>query len=87
MIDMDRLNGISSGQLEPSNLGEELFLRMYTRAMEGELLFVTLMDMTDAFESLNILELNLILLGFAMGQHDLETMEYELTSDNNKKLH
>lgn len=90
MIDLDRIHQLAAGELEPTNLSEELFLTFYTKALEGELLFSILLDIDDSMgtiDKLTLDETHYLVLGYAMGQHDLEKMEFDLADDKNKKLH
>jgi hypothetical protein len=87
MVDLDVIESLIHGKREPENLGEEMFIKMYKSAMAGELLFSILMDLNDLIDELGEDEWNMLVIGYAVGQHDLETVEYELSDDKTRKLH
>lgn len=84
MIDLARLEVLINGKDTPNDLGEEMFLGSYTKGAEGELLFTYLMGLEETLDDLTLDELHLMVLGYAMGQHDLETSELILRDDKNK---
>lgn len=87
MIDLQRLEVLIKGDDTPNNLGEEMFLESYTKATEGDLLFSYLRKIGDTLDELNIDELHMVVLGYAMGQHDLETEDFVIANnDGNTRL-
>jgi hypothetical protein len=88
MIDLARIELLIAGKETPTDLGEEMFLSAYTKGTEGELLFTFLIGLEETLDKLTVDELHLLVLGYAMGQHDLETAELELGNNKEpKKIH
>ena len=86
-MDFDRMRELIDGKVQPENLGEEMFMVTYKAAVNGELLFKCLLDLGEIFDHLDMDECTMLILGYAVGQHDLETIEYELTDEKHKKVH
>lgn len=78
MIDLERLEALLKGDDIPDNLGEEMFLASYAMAADGEKFFTHLLNLGDVLDKLNINELQLLILGYAMGQYDRESNDFAL---------
>lgn len=84
MIDLGRLELLINGNDTPRDLGEEMFLAGYIKSSEGILLFNFLLELEETLDNLTLDEIHLMVLGYAMGQHDLETTELALLNDDSK---
>lgn len=89
-IDIQRLYDLLAGKKMPEDLGDEVFLASYVAGVSGIIFHKHLMEVANLLDQLTFDELFILMLGYAMGQKDLEEQEGELEEmikEGDIKLH
>lgn len=82
VIDLARIEKIITGVEEPVDAAENLMLGAYNAAMCGALLMQFLTQLKDTLDLATIRDLHYLMLGYSIGQRDLEQLDLETDLDN-----
>lgn len=87
MIDLQRIEELIKGDAIPEDIGEEMFQLAYKEALGGTILIHVMIQIAEVLDDLTVDEIHMFLLGYAIGERDLEdaqaAMTEQLTDGNN----
>lgn len=79
--DIDILNDLMSGEKEPENRSEDLFVIGYKGGLDGDTLFNICIKYSNMIDSGTVAELQHFIAGYAFGQNEYETINEDFNSD------
>ena len=82
MIDLQRIDKLISGEVVAETYAEEVFVVAYTCSSGGDTLMTLMLNLKGSLDALKLHEMHMILLGYAMGQHEVEELEANLANMN-----
>ena len=86
-IDLMRLDALIKGEM-PTTAAEEYFVLAYTAGLQGDLLLQTQLGIVDQLDYITLNDFHYFVLGYAMGQRDLNDVEEEMIeTGHNKTTH
>jgi hypothetical protein len=85
-IEGAKLDALLTGREKPENKYEELLVKAYKSAFGGELLISFLLTLGPNLDILSIDEMNMIMIGYSIGQNDMIRLEEKLLATISKNV-